>query len=124
MGSDVDGLWLSDQIDDIVVGKTGACYILDSTGTVIAHKLESLVTEKENVQEIVKTDASLRSLADFEKMAVEIDEPSIGFYEYKGISEIASYATMKTTGWTVIISAPVEEFMGTIRELRLEMILI
>ena len=124
LGADVDGLWLSDQIKDIVVGKTGYCYILGETGTVIAHKLESLITEKANAQEKAKTDESRVSLAAFEKMAVEIDEPSIGFYEYDGVSNIASYATMKTTDWTIIIKAPKDEFMGTINELRLEMILI
>ena len=115
---------LSNLIDDIVVGKTGYCYILGLTGTTIASKDFTEVEKMENAQETVKTDSSLKSLADFEKMAVEIDEPSIGFYEYKGISKIASYATMKTTDWTVIISAPKDEFMGTISELRLEMILI
>ena len=115
---------LSDDIDDIVVGKTGYCYILGLTGTTIASKDFTEVEKMENAQETVKTDSNLKSLADFEKMAVEIDDPSIGFYEYKGISKIASYATMKTTDWTVIISAPKDEFMGTVDELRLEMILI
>ena len=116
--------WLSDQIDDIVVGKTGYCYILGETGTDIADPDPEVVQSMWNTVEKAKTDSSLKSLADFEKMAVEIDEPSIGFYEYKGISKIASYATMKTTDWTVIISAPKDEFMGTVDELRLEMILI
>ena len=124
LGADVDGLWLSDQIDDIVVGKTGYCYILGETGTDIADPDPEVVQSMWNTVEKAKTDSSLKSLADFEKMAVEIDEPSIGFYEYKGISKIASYATMKTTDWTVIISAPKDEFMGTVDELRLEMILI
>ena len=115
---------LSDDIDDIVVGKTGYCYILGLTGTTIASKDFTEVEKMENAQETVKTDSSFKSIAAFEKMAVEIDEPSIGFYEYKGISKIASYATMKTTDWTVIISAPKDEFMGTVDELRLEMILI
>ena len=115
---------LSDDIDDIVVGKTGYCYILGLTGTTIASKDFTEVEKMENAQDTVKTDSSLESIAAFEKMAVEIDEPSIGFYEYKGISKIASYATMKTTDWTVIISAPKDEFMGTVDELRLEMILI
>ena len=119
-----DAKRLSDDIDDIVVGKTGYCYILGLTGTTIASKDFTEVEKMENAQDTVKTDSSLESIAAFEKMAVEIDEPSIGFYEYKGISKIASYSMMKTTGWTVIISAPVEEFMGTVRELRLEMILI
>ena len=124
MGSDVDGLWLSDQIDDIVVGKTGYCYILGKDGTDIADPDPEVVRSMWKTVEKAQTDSSLKSLADFEILAVEIDEPSIGFYEYNGVKKIASYSMMKTTGWTVIISAPVEEFMGTVRELRLEMILI
>ena len=117
----IPGNWLTDAIDDIVVGKTGYCYMLDETGTTIATKDFARVEKMENIGQEVKTDASLRSLADFEKMAVEIDEPSIGFYEYKGVKKIASYATMKTTEWTIIINAPVNEFMGTVDALRLSM---
>ena len=124
LGSDVDGLWLSDQIDDIVVGKTGSCYIIDAEGTVIAHKSESLVTEKANAQEKAKTDVNLVSLANFEKNALASEASSVGFYKYNGLSNIASYAHLKSAQWTIIIKAPIEEFMGTIRELRLEMILI
>ena len=118
------GSWLSDQINDIVVGKTGICYILGLTGTTIADKDMELVKNRINFGEEAKKDASFSSLAAFEKTAIEIDEPSIGFYEYKGVNKIASYATMKTTGWTVVINAPKEEFMGTVNELRLEMIII
>lgn len=57
-------------------------------------------------------------------MAVEIDEPSVGYYEYKGENFIASYATMKTTDWTIIINAPVNESMGTVNELRIKMLVI
>lgn len=84
LGSDVDGLWLSDQIDDIVVGKTGSCYIIDAEGTVIAHKLESLVTEKANAQEKAKTDVNLVSLANFEKNALASESSSVGFYKIMG----------------------------------------
>ena len=124
LSADIKALQLSEYISDIVVGKTGSCYILGLNGTVIAHKLESLVTDKANAQEKAKTDKNRVSLATFEKTAIEIDEPSIGFYEYDGINKIASYATMKTTGWTIIINAPVNEFMGTVNELRLEMLII
>ena len=117
-------LWLTDAIDDIVVGQTGECYILDNSVTSIADKDFSLVETRSNTVEEAKTDPSLASCAAFEKMAVESDEPSVGFYEYKGETVIASYATMKTTDWTIIIDAPKDEFMGAITELRLEMILI
>ena len=124
LSADVNGLQLSEDIADIVVGKTGVCYILGLTRTTIADKDRELVKNRMNSNEEAKKDAAFTSLAAFEKMAVEIDEPSIGFYTYKGVNKIASYATMKTTGWTVIINAPKEEFMGTINELRLEMLII
>ena len=124
LSADVNGLQLSEDIADIVVGKTGVCYILGLTRTTIADKDRELVKNRMNFNEEAKKDAAFTSLAAFEKMAVEIDEPSIGFYTYKGVNKIASYATMKTTGWTVIINAPKEEFMGTVNELRLEMIII
>ena len=121
---DVSGFWLSDQIKDIVVGKTGSCYILDNSGSTVADPDINLVKNRSNTAEDAKNDSSLASCAAFEKMAVESDKSSIGFYEYNGVSKIASYAKMETSGWTVIISAPVEEFIGAISELRLEMILI
>ena len=115
----IPGIWLTDAIDDIVVGQTGYCHILGLTGTTIAHKDFTVVEQMENSQEIVKTDSSLKSRAEFEALAVEIDDPSIGFYEYGGVKKIASYATMKTTDWTVIISAPKGEFMGAVNTLRI-----
>ena len=124
LGSDVDGLWLTDQIDDIVVGQTGECYILDNSGSTVADKDAELVKNRENTAEEAKKDPLLASCAAFEKMALESDEPSVGFYEYKGETVIASYAKMKTTDWTIIIDAPEDEFMGTVNELRLEMIII
>ena len=113
---------LSHDIEDITVGQTGNCYILGTTGTTIADKDMELVKNRINFGEEAKKNTDFQSLAVFEKMAVEIDEPSIGFYEYKGVKKIASYATMKTTDWTVVINAPKEEFMGTINSLRLSMI--
>ena len=122
--ADIDGLWLSDQIDDIVVGKTGHCSIHDLTGTTIAFKEAEIVENKINAIEQAKKDTAFTSFAATLKKALESDRQEVGYYTYAGIKNIASYAKMETTGWTVIISAPVEEFMGTIRELRLEMILI
>ena len=114
--------WLSDQINDIVVGKTGICYILGLTGITIAYKDMEVVKSRTNYSEEAKKDAALSSFAAFEKTALEIDEPSIGFYEYNGVKKIGSYAAIKTTGWKVILQAPKEEFMGTVNELRISMI--
>ena len=119
----IPGIWLTDAIDDIVVGKTGYCYILGLTGTDIADPDEKVIQTMWNTVEKAKTDSSLKSLAEFEALAVEIDDPSIGFYEYGGVSKIASYATMKTTDWTVIISAPKNEFIGAVNTLRIAILI-
>ena len=116
--------WLSDQIDDIVVGKTGYCYILGLTGNTIAHKNTELVTKAANAIEMAKTDPSLSELANFQARSLEIDESELGYYSYKGQKNISSYATIKTTDWTVIIVAPVSEFMGAVDTLRISMITI
>ena len=118
------GTWLSESIKDIVVGKTGYCYVLGKTGTTIAHKDNKFVEERWNNEEKAKTDKSFETLAKFDKMAVEIDDPSVDYYKYSGITKIASYATMKTTDWTVIVNAPINEFLGTVHALRASMFII
>ena len=113
---------LSDDINNITVGKSGYCYILGLTGTIIAHPDFSLVEKMVNMGQASKSDQSLQSSAAFEKMAMENNTSSVGFYEFRGVSKIGSYAVMKTTGWNVIISAPVSEFMGTVQSLNKSMI--
>ena len=124
LAAEINGLWLSDQIDDIVVGQTGSCYILGATGTTIAHKNPALVENQDNLIEKGKTEQALKSISDFLKHALDADESEVGYYEFNDKKFIASDAAMKTTDWAIIIKAPVKEFMGTINELRLEMILI
>ena len=124
LGADVDGLWLSDLIDDIVVGKTGVCYIIDLNGVTIADPDPEVVKNQENSTEKAKTDASYSSIAAFEKRAMTETKPGTGyFYWYKRL-DIAAFARIKSCNWSVIIFAPSDEFMGTVNELRLEMILI
>ena len=109
---------LSEEIDDIVVGQTGECYILGLKGTVIAHKNFDMVTKQRN---IIKDSSgkNFASLAAFLQHALDTDKSEVGYYDYDDISNIASYATIKITGWTVIIKAPVNEFIKTVDDLRM-----
>ncbi|MGP1576291.1 MAG: methyl-accepting chemotaxis protein [Treponema sp.] len=114
----INGLWLSEQIKDIVVGKTGSCTIVGQAKITIADRDTQLVMSQINMEEKAKKDPTLSSLIAFINMVLEIDTPSVGYYEYNGINKIASYATMKTTSWKVVIAAPKDEFMGTVNSLR------
>ena len=121
LSADVSGLLLSKNIEDIVVGKSGICYIIGLTGTTIADRDISLVESLFNASEMGKTDINLTSLGVFEQIALQAQKPAIGYYEYKGISKIASYAKSSITGWTIIINAPYHEFMGTINSMSITM---
>ena len=118
LSAGTDALLLSNEISDIVVGKTGYCYIMGLTGTIIAHKNSSLVLNGENIIKTAESNPNLRVLGDFLEGALGSDTSSIGFYEYNNTDVIAAYAPIKTTGWKVIITAPVDEFMGKIKKMR------
>ncbi|QTQ11374.1 methyl-accepting chemotaxis protein [Treponema parvum] len=122
LAATIDGLWLTEQIDNIVVGKTGNCYIMGNGGTIIADKDSELIKSQANIIEQAKTNETLASTAVFLEHVLDTDESEIGYYTYEGESYIASFATMQTTDWSVIIRAPVNEFMGTITTLRFSMI--
>ena len=122
LGSATLASWLSDQIDDITVGKTGYCYVLGLTGDAAAHRNEELVEKRANAITLAKTNASYNDLATFTENALKADASTVGYYTYNGMINIASYASINTTGWKVIINAPKNEFMGTVDSLRTSMI--
>ena len=122
--ADMDGMWYSNQIDDIVVGKTGNCYIMGDSSNIIAAEDAELVRNQANIIEQAKTDKTLASTAAYLEHVWDTDESEVGYYTYKGVSYISSFATMKTTDWSVIIRAPVNEFMGTVNALSLSMLII
>ena len=122
LAAEINGLWLADQIDDIVVGQTGNCYIMGNSGVIIADKDAELVRSQANIITQAKTNTALTSAAGFLEHVLDTDESEIGHYTYQGTTYISSFATMKTTDWSVVIRAPVNEFMGTVNALRLSMI--
>ena len=115
---------LSNDIDDIIVGETGYCYILGITGTTIAHKKFDLVNSQDNILNNARSNKDFASLAKFTQQALNGTKSEVGFYEYKGESYIASYAKIGNTDWTVIIRAPINQFMGSIDTLRNKMLFI
>lgn len=48
---------------------------------------------------------------------------SIGYYTFGGEENIGSYALMESTGWMVVVRAPVDEFMDTVTSLQVLMVI-
>ena len=118
-----DGYTLSNMIDTIKVGKTGGCFIISESGVNIANRNRDLVENQFNAIEAAKTDKSLANVATVIEDFLKSDATEIRYYTFMGTQDIASAAVMKTTGWNIVIEAPVKEFLDTINVLRIGVII-
>ena len=118
-----DGYTLSNMIDSIKVGKTGGCFIISESGVNIANRNRDLVESQFNAIEAAKTDKNLANVATVIEDFLKSDTTEIRYYTFMGTQDIASAAVMKTTGWNVVIEAPVKEFLDTINILRIGVII-
>ncbi len=121
--ADYDGLVLNKFIKDISVGKTGEAYILDGEGTEVADKDEKLVINRWNSIDEAKRNPKHISNARFEENAINSTKEGFGFYEWNDVKNVAGYAKMKNTDWTVIVSAPINEFFGSVNSMILKLII-
>ena len=122
--ADVDGVWLSDNIKDILVGETGYCYILDKNGVTLADEENEYVKSFENTIEASKKDESLLSQAEMEEKALLSSNKSVLQWQNDEKSYLSSFAKLAFNDWMVFIQAPVAEFLHAITLLRLTMIAI
>ena len=117
LSADINGLQLSEDISDIVVGKTGAVYIVGTSGTTIADPAPDTVTSMWNSTKAAESDTRLKPVAEIEQKVLNSKQAIFGTYYYKGVVKISAGKSMNN-GWAVIAFAPYEEFMGTVTVLR------
>ena len=118
-----DGYTLSNMVDSIKVGKTGGCFIISDSGVNIANRNRDLVESQFNAIEAAKTDKSLVEVAAVIEDFLKSNTTEIRYYTFMGTRKIASAAVMKTTGWNIVIEAPINEFLDTINILRIGVII-
>ncbi len=118
------GTWLSNIIDDVVIGYSGYCYIIGRTGMVLAHKDYSAVEKMMNIVEEGKKNVSFQSVSNLLQRALETVSTEIGYYTYNGESCIVAFTKVAATGRTMVIQAPIAEFMGIVYTLRLSIYII
>jgi methyl-accepting chemotaxis protein len=117
------GMVLSDDVKGIVVGKTGYCYMLGKDGTIIGHRDNKLVNNFTNYIKLAKTNPELQSIADFHKEALTAKRPGFGYYTFNGEKIIAAHARMEKSGWTIVIRAPLSEFLVSLKALNAAILL-
>lgn len=101
---------LYDTVADIKVSAKGYTYIIDKNGYTIADPDIQLVKDKENIEEMAKTNSKMVSLAAVHTKVRE-GEPGFGRYTYNGVKKFLAYAPISgSDGWSVCVNAPEGDF--------------
>ncbi|GAA0064339.1 methyl-accepting chemotaxis protein [Clostridium sp. CTA-1] len=114
---------ISNISNSIKVGEAGGAYLIDSTGTVIAHKNKESVIKRENSIKDAQSNEELKPIAAIEKSMIEGKEGT-GQYKYKGAEKYISYSPMKSTGWSLAIYAPKNEILKEVAEITRNIIIV
>lgn len=112
-----DGNVLSEITDDIGYGENGYAYMINSEGTMVAHPNRENVTEQVNLIAESESDSSLKSAAEMFKRIVS-DETGIGKYSLNGKEMYASFAKVKGTDWSLVITAEEDEVMAAVPKMQ------
>lgn len=108
-----DGNTLSELVSDIEYGKNGYAYMINTSGTVIAHLEKDKVLNQFNPIQELENDNSLKALANsFE----EITDKGTGItkYDYNGKSMYAGYTKIEGTDWIFIVTGLKDEVLSAI----------
>ncbi|MBN2299410.1 MAG: methyl-accepting chemotaxis protein, partial [Deltaproteobacteria bacterium] len=95
--------FLSELVANTKVGKTGYAYMLDKNGIAIAHP------NKDHVMKL-----NVAELAGMEEISKQQLAGNFGVeqYVFNGIPKTGGFAPVKTTGWSIGLSLPDEEFLA------------
>lgn len=120
--STVDYTTLSKLLADVTVGESGYSFIINNSGTMIAHPEFQYVLDAQNFIEASKEDESLTALSDIMKKMIK-GESDTGEYLFDGDKKFISYAPISGTDWSVGLTIPQGEVFAGIGSLRTSMVL-
>jgi methyl-accepting chemotaxis protein len=106
---------LSEKILAVKVGKSGYPFMVDRSGLIIVHP---------NTKHILEL--NLATLKDMKSIMDKMlgHQTGVEAYTFEGIDKIAGFAPVDLTGWSIGVTQPTEEFMGSVTALRKTMLLL
>ena len=117
-----DGNSLSNIVGDSGFGVNGSGFIINRSGTMVAHTDKQKVSNQFNPIEDVKNDESLRSIANlFENVISNMRGASE--YNYEGHDLYAGYAPIQGTNWIYFINANKTDILSSVPILRKNIII-
>ncbi len=104
---------LSDIINDIAYGQTGYAYMINSNGTVTAHKDNDMVMNQWNPITESENDKELKSVANaFNQMIT--NKSGVGTYTFAGLDLYNAYAEIQGTNWIIAVTAEKGEVLSSL----------
>lgn len=113
---------LSDVTDNIRYGQGGYSYIIDNTGTLVAHDNREYVMDKRNFILESDTNKSLVRLAEMLKRMTEGAE-GVEEYDFDGKRRFFGYAPIAGTKWSIAVGAVRDDVLAGEQDLYLQIML-
>ena len=100
---------LSNLISDIIVGETGTAYLISPSGTILGNRRPEILY-KSIYSEIIGSETS--EFAQFLKQALSSHKSAVNVSDINGVRCISVASSMRYANWTLLLTAPVSEFMA------------
>jgi methyl-accepting chemotaxis protein len=111
-----DGNELSALTHSIQLNDGEEVYMINKSGTTVAHNSKEYVTEMYNILENAKNDTGLAQLEKLTQKMVNGDT-GVGEYTYNNVSKYMGFAPVGGTDWSLAITAPSEMVMSDVTKL-------
>lgn len=119
----LDSSAISSVVSEIQYGATGYAYVINGSGTIIAHPKQDLVDTEYNLADEAAKDADLKELGEFTASMMNGNQ-GYGMYYFQGEDKLMGFAPVKGTPWSLGITAPQSENLGALSGMRNFMMLV
>ncbi|MDF2567428.1 MAG: methyl-accepting chemotaxis sensory transducer [Oscillospiraceae bacterium] len=119
----LDDNFISDITNQIKARKTGYAFIINRSGTTIAHPDINKVVEMDNEIEKAKSDSKLKGIADVEKKMASGEQGS-SHYIYKNQKKYISYTYIGELNWSMAITVPESEVFESIQHIKTKILFV
>ena len=101
---------LSKLVKDIKYKKEGYAYVINKEGVIIAHPNQELVEKQYSLMEEGKKDSSMKGVVEATQNMID-GKSGTAFYTFKGVDKLMGYYPVKNTGWSIGVTASLDETM-------------
>lgn len=105
--------YLNDMVNSITVSPGSMSFLVNSSGTTIAHRNNEAVQNQENMIEVAKKDSAYKQLGDSVSQMIK-GGAGFGQYPYGSDTWFIAYAPIgDTDGWSIAVNAPISDFLSS-----------